>query len=340
MRMIEIDGSHGEGGGQILRTSIALAAVTGEQVRIGNIRAGRPVPGLQPQHLTSIEAVAEICGAEVDGLFKGSKEVVFRPGPLLGGDFEFDVGTAGSVCLVITSCLLPGLFSKARLRLTVRGGTDVRWSPPIDYLRLIHLPILNEFGGTCGTELVSRGFFPEGGGEVFAEISPAGGLSRVRLTSRGRTVRIEGVAYAQNLPEHVITRMKHSALKRLLEFKEVKIESDLRKGRSTGAGIVLSAVCENTVLGQSALGAKGVRSETLGEECADDLLETLRSGATVDEHMLDQILLYMAFAEEGSEVVAEELTPHAETNIWVIERFLGRKFSIESKDGLVTIRAN
>jgi RNA 3'-terminal phosphate cyclase (ATP) len=338
--MIEIDGSHGEGGGQILRTSIALAAVTGKQVRISNIRAGRPVPGLQPQHLTSIEAVAEICGAEVDGLFKGSKEVVFKPGPLLGGDFEFDVGTAGSVCLVVTSCLLPGLFSKARLRLTVRGGTDVRWSPPIDYLRLVHLPLLSEFGGACEIELVSRGFFPEGGGEVFAEISPAGGLSSVCLTSQGRTVRIEGVAYAQNLPEHVITRMKHSALKKLLDFKEGKIESDLRKGRSTGAGIVLSAVCENTVLGESALGAKGVRSETLGEGCVDDLLETLRSGATVDEHMLDQILLYMAFAEKGSEVLAEELTPHAETNIWVIEKFLGKKFTIERKDGLVTVRAD
>ena len=337
--MIEIDGSYGEGGGQILRTAISLSAVAGKQVRISKIRAGRPVPGLQPQHVTSIEAVAEICGADVDGLFPGSKEIVFRPGQLVGGDFEFDVGTAGSVSLVITSCILPGLFSKARLRITVLGGTDVRWSPPIDYLRLVHIPILKKFGGVCELEMSSRGFYPEGGGEVVAEIAPTGGLSKVDLGSQGRTVRIEGIAYAQNLPEHVVSRMKHSALKKLLDFNEVRIESDLRNGHSTGAGMVLSAVCENAVLGESALGAKGVRSETLGEGCAEDLLETLKSRATVDEHMLDQVLLYMAVAEKGSRIIADELTGHAETNIWVIEQFLGKKFSVTKSDGLTEVRA-
>ena len=337
--MIEIDGSYGEGGGQILRTAISLSAVAGKQVRISKIRAGRPVPGLQPQHVTSIEAVAEICGADVDGLFPGSKEIVFRPGQLVGGDFEFDVGTAGSVSLVITSCILPGLFSKARLRITVLGGTDVRWSPPIDYLRLVHIPILKKFGGVCELEMSSRGFYPEGGGEVVAEIAPTGGLSKVDLGYQGRTVRIEGIAYAQNLPEHVVSRMKHSALKKLLDFNEVRIESDLRNGHSTGAGMVLSAVCENAVLGESALGAKGVRSETLGEGCAEDLLETLKSRATVDEHMLDQVLLYMAVAEKGSRIIADELTGHAETNIWVIEQFLGKKFSVTKTGGLTEVRA-
>ncbi len=307
--MIDIEGSHGEGGGQILRTSIALSSVTGEQVRIFDIRAGRSPPGLQPQHVTSIEAVAEICGGDVDGLFKGSKEIIFKPGQLVGGDFEFDVGTAGSISL----------------------------SPPIDYLRMVHIPILAEFGGSCEIEISSRGFYPEGGGEVTAEISPAGALSRADLRSRGRVVRIDGTVFAQNLPEHVVSRMKHATLKKLLDFNEVKIESDLRKGHSTGAGIVLCAVCENTVLGESALGAKGVRSETLGEGCAEDLLDTLKSGATVDEHMLDQVLLYMAFAEKGSTVMAEELTRHAETNIWVIEQFLGKKFSVEKIDRLVEI---
>lgn len=337
--MIEIDGSHGEGGGQILRTAISLSAVTGEQVRVGKIRAGRPVPGLQPQHVTSIEAVAEVCGADVDGLFSGSKEIVFKPGQLVGGDFEFDVGTAGSVSLVITSCILPGLFSKARLRISVRGGTNVRWSPPIDYLRLVHIPILKKFGGDCELEMSSRGFYPEGGGEVVAEIAPIGGLSKVDLGSQGRTIRIEGIAYAQNLPEHVVSRMKHSVMKKLLDFKEVRIGSDLRNGPSTGAGMVLSAICEGAILGESALGAKGVRSETLGEGCAEDLLETLRSKVTVDEHMLDQVLLYMAVAEKGSRIIAQDLTSHAETNIWVIEQFLGKKFSVTKTDGLTEVRA-
>lgn len=335
--MIEIDGAHGEGGGQILRTAIALSAVTSEAVRVRNIRAGRTKPGLAPQHITSIEAVAEVCGAEVDGLYQGSRDIVFKPGQLVGGEFEFDVGTAGSIPLVAQSCLIPAFLSKAKVRMTVKGGTDVRWSPPIDFLRLVHLPIVDMLGGRCELGIVSRGFYPEGGGEVVLETWPSGGFSPLDLGSRGRVLRIVGVAFAQNLPDHVVARIKHAALKSLLDFKEVSIESDLRRGPSTGAGIVLAAICENTVIGASALGAKGVRSEALGEGCASDLAETLRSGASVDEHMLDQVLAYMALAGRGSRVLAEGMTSHAETNIWVIEQFLGRKFEIETRDGLTEV---
>jgi len=335
--MIEIDGSHGEGGGQILRTSLSLSAVTREPVRISGIRSGRPNPGLAPQHVTSIQAVAEICGADVDGVFAGSKEVVFRPGQLVGGSFEFDIGTAGSISLIIQSCLLPCILSKSTIRVRVLGGTDVKWSPPIDYLRQVHLPVASMFGASCDLDIVSRGFYPEGGGEVVLETAPAGGLRPVDLSSRGKILSIEGVAFAQNLPEHILSRMKHAALKRLLDFGEVRVESDLRKGHSTGAGIVLVAKAENTVLGASALGAKGVRAESLGESCSEELLETVRSNATVDEHMLDQILLYMALAGKGSRVLAEDMTSHAETNIWVIEQFLGKRFSVSRKDGLVEL---
>ena len=337
--MIEIDGSHGEGGGQILRTAVSLSAVTGEPVKISKIRAGRPNPGLSPQHMTGIEAVAEICGADVDGLFAGSKEVIFKPDQLIGGEYEFDVGTAGSISLVLQSCLLPSIMSKSTIRMRIRGGTDVKWSPPIDFIRLAHLPLLARFGGSCDLEVTSRGFYPEGGGEVIVEISPAGGLKPLDLSHRGKITSIQGVAFAQNLPEHIVSRMKHAALKKLLDFKEVRIEADLRKGQSTGAGIVLVAICENTWIGESALGAKGVRSETLGDGCSEDLLETLRSEATVDEHMLDQILPYMALAGKGSCVVGEAMTGHAETNVWVIEEFLGKKFSISKKENSAEVAA-
>lgn len=336
--MLEIDGSHGEGGGQILRTSIALSSVLNEPVKVINIRANRPTAGLAPSHVTSIEAVAQISDAEVDGLFQGSKEIMFKPGQLTGGDYVFDVGTAGSISLVVQSCLLPAILSKSRTGLTVTGGTDVRWSPPIDFMRLVHLPMLQKFGPTFDIETSARGFYPEGGGKVRVEIFPATKLTPAVLSTQGKVLSIEGIAYAQNLPEHVVSRMKHSALKRLLGFREVRIDSDLRKGHSTGAGIVASARCVNTVLGASALGAKGVKSEVLGEDCAADLLETIGSGATVDEHMLDQILPYMALAGSGSIVLAEELTNHARTNIWVIERFLGKKFDVTQKDGLTEIR--
>lgn len=335
--MIEIDGSRGEGGGQILRTSIALSAVTGQDVRIRNIRANRPNPGLAPSHVTSIDAVARTCDGEVDGLFAGSKEIVFRPGQLTGGRFEFDVGTAGSVSLVLQSCVVPAALSKSRVVMHVRGGTDVRWAPPIDFMRLVHLPMLGMFGPSCDLEVVSRGFYPEGGGEVVMEVSPESRLAPVDLASPGEVLRIEGVAYAQNLPEHVVTRAKHAALKRLVGYRQVKVDSDLRKGRSTGAGIVLCAVCENTFLGASVLGEKGVRAEEIGDACAQDIAETLSSGATVDEHMLDQILPYMALADGESRVLAEGMTGHAETNISVIESFLGRKFNTRKAGKLVEV---
>ncbi len=336
--MIEIDGSYGEGGGQILRTSLSMAAVTSEPVKIVNIRANRPNPGLAPSHIASVEAVAQISDAEVDGLYPGSMSISFKPRQLTGGEFEFDVGTAGSMSLVLQSCLIPAALSKHTVRLKIKGGTDVRWSPPIDYMRLVHVPILDLMGVSVDIEVESRGFYPEGGGQVFAEISPASRIAPLRLAQGGRILAVDGVAYAQNLPEHVVSRTKHAALQRLVNIQNVRIDSDLRKGHSTGAGIVLAAKCENAVLGESYLGERGVRAERLGEDCAANLLETIASGATVDEHMLDQILPYMALAEGESLVVAEELTTHAATNMRVIEKFLERRFETVKNGKLVEVK--
>jgi RNA 3'-phosphate cyclase len=336
--MIEIDGSHGEGGGQILRTSIALSAVTGREVRVTNVRVNRPKPGLAPSHITSIEAVAKICDADVDNLFPGSKDIVFKPRQLTGGDFEFDVGTAGSISLMIQSCLIPAALSKSRMSLTFKGGTDVRWSPPIDFMRLVHLPLLAKFGPACYLDIDARGFYPEGGGLVRLEVSPVPRLLPVSLVEQGKLEGVTGVAFAQNLPDHVATRMKHSAAKKLLDIPDVKIETQLSKGPSTGAGIVLAAETRETVLAASALGKRGVKAESLGEGCAADLLETISSGATVDENMLDQIIPYMALAGPGCAVLAEEMTRHAETNLWVTERFLGERFTKSQKGALVELR--
>jgi RNA 3'-phosphate cyclase len=337
--MIEIDGSHGEGGGQVLRTAVSLSAVLREPIQVNGIRAGRPNPGLAAQHVSAIEAVAELCDARVDGLHVGSKEIAFRPGALTGGDFEFDIGTAGSTSLVLQACILPAATSKAPVQLTLKGGTDTKWSPPIDFMRLVHLPIVRRMGVSCDLDIVQRGFYPEGGGEIVAHIDPCPTLRGIDLGQRGGFVRLSGVAYAQNLPDHVVSRMKHAALKRLVDHANVKVDSDLRSGRSTGAGTVLASEYENTVLGESALGERGVRAETLGETCAADLVETMRSGATADGHMLDQLVPYMALARGESVVIGEELTGHAETNIWVVERFLGERFKTSRRDGAVEIRS-
>jgi RNA 3'-phosphate cyclase len=315
-----------------------MSAVTSQPVRIFNIRAKRPNPGLAPSHITSVEAVAQIADAEVDGLYPGSKEIVFKPQQLTGGDFEFDVGTAGSISLVLQACLIPAALSKRTVRLDIKGGTDVKWSPPVDYMRLVHVPMLGLLGVSCDIQVESRGFYPEGGGRVIAEISPVSKISCQEFRSTGSVLAIDGTVFAQNLPEHVVSRMKHAALMKLIDLPSVRVESDHRKGHSTGAGIVLAARCENSILGESALGERGVRAERLGEDCAANLIETVRSGATVDEHMLDQILPYLALADGQSIVVAEELTMHAETNMRVIEKLLGRTFETANRDGLVEVK--
>ncbi len=334
--MIEIDGAHGEGGGQILRTAISLSAVLAEPVRIFNIRQGRPNPGMSAQHVASIAAVAGLSGADVDGLRAGSREVVFRPGTIPGGDFDFDVGTAGSISLVLQSCILPALHAAGRTTISVSGGTDVKWAPQIDYLGLVHLPLIGLAGARADLHVERRGFYPEGGGRVSLDIEPATVLP-LDLERRKGTPDIEGVVCSQNLPEDVTTRMKHAALKRMVGLERVRLRSDVSSGRSRGAGIVISARFENTVLGAARLGEKGVRAEVLGDECASDLLGVLSTDATVDQHSLDQVLPFMALADGRSKVVAQGLTPHAETNIWVIERFLGEKFSVEEDRGLVTV---
>lgn len=335
--MIDVDGSYGEGGGQILRTSVALSAVSGVPVRISRIRAGRPNPGIMAQHLTSVEAIARLCDARVEGLKLGSTTIEFVPGPVIGGDLALDVGTAGSTTLILQSCMIAATVAKSNITLTLKGGTDVRWSPPFDYIRMVHLPMAERFGARCDLELVSRGFYPEGGGELRAELWPSPTLKAVTLETPGELQEVVGMVFAQNLPEHVVTRMKHAALKRLVGCEKVKIESDTRTGAATGAGIVLVGECGSTVLGASALGERGVRAETLGERCASDLLETLRSGATVDEHMLDQIIPYMGLAEGSSQVLADEVSGHARTNMWIVEKFTGRSFEVRERGNLFEV---
>jgi len=338
--MIEVDGSYGEGGGQMLRTSVALSAVTGIPVRISKIRAGRPRPGMMPQHLTSVEAIAKLCDARVEGLKLGSEAIEFVPGAVVGGDLELDVGTAGSTTLILQSCMIAATVAKSDIRLTLKGGTDVRWSPPFDYMRLVHLPVVERFGMRCDLELVARGFYPEGGGELRAELSPPPALKGVTLDTPGELQEVVGVAFAQNLPEHVVTRMKHAALKRLVGCKRVKIDSDTRTGTATGAGIVLAGACGPSVLGATALGERGVRAEKVGERCASDLLETHGAGATIDEHMLDQVIPYMGLAEGSSVVLADEVSGHARTNIWIVEKFTGRSFEVKERGQLFEVRTD
>lgn len=334
---IEIDGGSGEGGGQMVRTAVGLACALGKGVHIVDIRKGRRQPGLRAQHLAGIKLAAEMCDAEVSGLEIGSTEISFRPRSNTGGRFEVDVGTAGSVSLVLQTCIIPAVTAKGATELTIRGGTDVPWSPPVDYLRMVLLPLLQSMGADVELTVAQRGFYPAGGGEVTAMIAPCGGLKGLDLSSRGDLTGIEGSVACRNLPEHVVERARNAALKGLADRVSPRFSVDSARGPSTGLSLVLAASYENSVIGASCLGEKGLPAERVGEMAAHNLSEEMSSGATLDEHAADQIVPFMFLADGRSGFIASELTLHARTNLQVAGQFVGRKVATEESGDSVLV---
>jgi RNA 3'-terminal phosphate cyclase (ATP) len=320
--MIEIDGSFGEGGGQIVRTAVALSAVTGKPVRIKRIRAGRRNPGLSPQHVTAILALAKITEAEVEGARPKSSEIIFRPGAIRGGRREVDIGTAGSVALLM-ECLLPALiFADSPTVLTVRGGTDVKWSPPIDYLSQVALPAFAEFGVQCHLTCERRGYYPKGGGVATLEVAP-GRLARADLSFIDPG-QVEGVSHSSNLPEHVVKRQAEAAIEVLERAGfDAEIRCETNALPSTGSGITLWSGRK----GASALGERGLPAEKVGASAAGAMAIELRSKATVDRYLADQLVPYLALA--GGSYTAPEVSKHASTNIWTATQFLDVDVSVE-----------
>jgi RNA 3'-terminal phosphate cyclase (ATP) len=335
--MIEIDGSMGEGGGQVLRTSIALAAVLGREVRIFNIRAGRAEPGLKAQHLTSATAVTQICGAVSDGLKIGSTEFTFRPGRIRAGSFRFDVGTAGSITLVLQT-LMPLLpFAPGPVELEITGGTDVKWSPPIDYVRLVTLPLLEKMNVHAAIFVSRRGHFPRGGGIVRLSATPSSVLKNFLGGANGVTNAVEGISHSVQLPVGVAERQAVTAARVIEErnFPHPKIRVDQsQSGSGPGSGIVLSAVTSNgAVLGSDSLGERGRPAEVVGEDAAGKLVEEMSSGAFLDRHMGDMIVPYAALAEGVSDVSISQVTLHTMTNVNVAEFVAGVHFDSLSQIG-------
>ena len=329
-RLKVIDGSLGEGGGQILRTTLALSAVTGIPVRIVNIRAKRKNPGLQRQHLTGVKAVAALSNAKVRGAELGSTTLEFEPRGLRGGVFRFDIGTAGSVTLVLQAILPILPFLPEPVKITVTGGTDVPWSPTIDYVRGVLVRVIEKLGLKLQVSLYKRGHYPRGGGMVVYEVrDPPKALKPIELVDRGRILRVAGVSHCVKLPGHVAERQASSAKKvikaRLGEIDvDIKVESDSQgKGvLGPGSGIAVWAEFERSVLGADSLGARGKRAEIVGEEAATKLVEDVESGAALDRHMSDMIIPLLALARGKSLVSCAKLTLHAQTNIMVVERML------------------
>ncbi len=340
--MIEIDGSYGEGGGQILRTSIALSSLLKKQVRIFNIRANRPKPGLAPQHFTGIKAMCDLCSARAEGLAIGSKEVFFSPNKIKAGRYEIDIKTAGSISLILQTTLLPCMFAEGDVELLIKGGTDVKFAPPIDYIKNVLVAILRKMGADIKIEVIRRGYYPKGGGIVKVLVKPVDMLKPLELVDRGRFIGIEGVAHSLNLPCHIVEREASSA-SRILEKNGFKADIKLECGRnfSQGTGITLWANYENTVLGSSSLGEKGKRAEIVGEEAAKELLTEIKSSATVDIHLADQLIPFVAIADGKSIYTVREMTNHLKTNIYIVEKILGKKiFKIKKEKSVYIIEAS
>ncbi|HFE52518.1 MAG TPA: RNA 3'-phosphate cyclase [Bacteroidetes bacterium] len=332
--MIEIDGAQGEGGGQILRSALALSILTRRPFRIVNIRARRANPGLQAQHLKAVEAAARIARAEVEGAALRSTRLVFTPRGKEPGNYIFDIGTAGSTLLVVQTVYLPLAAVRGRSTVTAIGGTHVPWSPCFHYLKWTWCPFLAEMGFQCDLRMERAGFYPKGGGKVVFEED---GIERIRplvLKQRGDLVKLWGYSAVARLPLSIAERQRSQALRRLeaLGFA-AEIRVDELRAISPGTVIVLVAEFENTRAAYVGLGAKGKPAERVADEAVDGLLRFLNSGGTVDEFQADQLLLPLAIAEGPSFYRTPRVTNHLLTNAEVVRRFLPAEIQVTGELG-------
>ena len=331
MEWVEIDGSYGEGGGQILRTAVALSVITGRPVRIYNIRANRPNPGLRPQHLHGILALKELGNAKVKGASVGSTKLEFIPGKAEPKHIRVPIKTAGSITLVLQALLPAMAFVGGSFEVT--GGTDVPWSPPVDYLKNVTLFALEKMGLNVRLEIKRRGHYPKGGGLVVGRVEPWEERKPLKALEWKRIARFAGISHATNLPAHVAERQAKAAEERLRELYNVPVEIEREVSRSLGpgSGIVVWAETDELRLAGDALGKRGKPAEVVGREAAEELIGQLTPRKAVDKFLGDQLIPFLAFA--GGEIGVAEITNHLVTNVWVVERFLGKIFEVEGEIG-------
>jgi len=319
--LVSIDGSTGEGGGQVLRTAVALAAVTESDLKITNIRAGREEPGLKAQHLAGVRAVAALCDAEVEGGAVGSTELRFRPESLHGGVFTFDVGTAGAIPLVLQAVLPPAVRCGERVHMTVRGGTDVTMAPTIDYMTHVLLPVLRTLGARVNVQVLRRGFYPEGGGEVTVIVDPTNVLKPFAPMGGQPRPGIEGRIVAAKLTADIAERTQRAMLSKMQHLRVGHIRIEEVEAASAGVSATLWCRRRGGAIGGSGVGKRGYSSEDLGASTAGPLVRALKADVDVDEQLFDQVLLYCIMATGRSSFTFEAMTPHAQTLLDVAYAF-------------------
>jgi RNA 3'-terminal phosphate cyclase (ATP) len=342
---VQIDGSHGEGGGQIIRTSLSLAILTGRAVAIRNVRAGRKKPGLQPQHLTAVRAAAALCEARLSGDSVGSTYLWFGPQQAARPDrYRFDIRTAGASPLVLQTVLMPLSQAEGGSQVVVTGGTHVPHAPPAEYLELVYLPALAQAGIEAVFACPGAGFYPRGGGQVELEVRAPAKPQPVDFIERGKLRSLRAIVLTSNLPEHVAERGAATVEKFMRGIgRKVAIERRERPSPGAGAAVVIAAACEGGRAGFSAIGERGKPMEKVAEEPCEAFLAWWKSGAAVDEHLADQLVLPMALAAGESHWTTPAITEHLRTVLWVAHQFLPVEAALEEREdgsGAVTLRGS
>ena len=337
--MIEIDGSHGEGGGQIVRSALSLSLCTGQPCRVFNIRAGREKPGLMRQHLTAVRAAAEISGAQVTGDEIGSTAITFRPGRVEPGNYSFSIGTAGSCTLVLQTVLPPLLTAGSPSFLTISGGTHNRAAPPVDFLQRTFLPLLSRMGASVSMQLIRYGFFPRGGGQITVAIDPVPHLRPIELVERGASRAAYAEAYFAGIPMHVAER-ELAVVGGMLNWdaEQLKVRG-LAAEAGPGNALTVSLEYDNVCEVFTGFGEKGVAAESVATRTGNLVRDYLASNVVACRHLADQLLLPMVLAKAGAFTTFAP-TPHFESNCEVISRFTGARITRTENAGafLIEIR--
>jgi len=332
--MIDIDGSMGEGGGQVLRSALSLALLTGQPVNLTRIRANRSKPGLGFQHLMAVQAAARISHAQVEGDRIGSQTVRFEPGRVTPGDYHFDIGTAGATSLVLQTLLLPLALTPETSNLVISGGTHVPLSPCFHYLDWHWRVLLMRLGVPFELQMAMAGFYPQGGGELHARVPGGARPGALHLCERGGLLRVRGLSALANLREDIGVRQRNRVLRQLRGLDcDIAIALESLPARSRGTLLLLLAEFEHSQACFFALGARGKRAERVADEAVEELLTFLANDGAVDRWLADQLLLPLACAGEASELRTGEVTLHLLTNAAVIREFLPVRISIEGELG-------
>ena len=341
--MIEIDGSQKSGSGTILRLSVALAVIRGQPLHIYNIRENRPQPGLRPQHLEAVLTAARLCDAELKGAELNSRELWFYPKKVKGGKIEAEIGTAGSIPMLLLTVLPICVFAENSVHLhVVRGGTDVSHAPTVNYMRFVLLPVLKHMGINAFLTVHKYGYYPKGMGEITINVEPCGSLKPFLMENFGKIKAIKGVSVCTFLAERRVAERQAEAANDYLGEKgytaDIQIVNDKSNPLQKGSSLVLWAETDtDAYIGADAIGELRKTSEAVGREAAEKIYVEISAKPTVDIHLADMLIPYMALAKGKSTYLTRAISDHLETNIWLAEKILGVKFHVLKTNGLYKI---